>query len=134
MLIFAILSFRVVTYNILADCYADSDYSRGHLFSHCPEYALSWSYRKQLILDELLGRYCFGLFRLQTLSCFVDIDSSVIIGYHADIICLQEVDKKMYENDLKIFLECIEFKGTFDTKGEQMHEGLACCYNSSKFR
>lgn len=49
-------NFRVVTYNLLADLYADSDYSRTVLFPYCPSYALNIDYRKQLILKELIGR------------------------------------------------------------------------------
>jgi len=50
-----VFSFRVVTYNILADIYADSDFSRDYLFSHCPADILSIDYRKQLLLKELAG-------------------------------------------------------------------------------
>lgn len=48
-------SFRVVSYNILADLYADSDYTREVLFPYCPPYALSIDYRKQLFLKEIIG-------------------------------------------------------------------------------
>jgi len=51
----------VLSYNILADAYATSDAD-----SYCPTWALTWTYRRQNLLRE-------------------------IIGYHADIICLQEV-------------------------------------------
>jgi hypothetical protein len=44
-----------VSYNILADLYADSEVSRKQLYPYCPPYALSIDYRKQLILKELLG-------------------------------------------------------------------------------
>jgi len=54
-------TFTVLSYNILADTYATSD-----TYSYCPTWALSWAYRRQNLLRE-------------------------IIGYHADIICLQEV-------------------------------------------
>jgi CCR4-NOT transcription complex subunit 6 len=54
-------SFTVLSYNILADTYATND-----TYSYCPTWALSWAYRRQNLLRE-------------------------IIGYHADIICLQEV-------------------------------------------
>lgn len=53
--------FTVLSYNILADSYATND-----LYSYCPSWALSWPYRRQNLLRE-------------------------IIGYHADIVCLQEV-------------------------------------------
>jgi 2',5'-phosphodiesterase len=45
----------VVSYNILADLYADSEVSRKQLFPYCPPYALNIDYRKQLIMKELLG-------------------------------------------------------------------------------
>lgn len=92
---------RVVTYNILADLYADSDYSRTVLFGHCPTHALSLDYRRQLILKELSG-------------------------YNADIICLQEVDKKeftkVYEPYFKLMENC---SGVYSPKGDQVAEGVA---------
>ncbi|KAF9621112.1 hypothetical protein IFM89_016606 [Coptis chinensis] len=54
-------TFTVLSYNILAEVYATTE-----SYSYCPSWALSWSYRKQNLLRE-------------------------IVGYHADIICLQEV-------------------------------------------
>ena len=67
-------AFRILTYNILADLYADSDFSRTVLFAQCPDYALKISYRKLLLLKELSG-------------------------YQADIMCFQEVDEKVFEHD-----------------------------------
>jgi 2',5'-phosphodiesterase len=55
--------FRLMTYNLLADLYADSDFSRTQLHPQCPPYALAIDYRKQLLLKEILG-------------------------FHADIMCL----------------------------------------------
>lgn len=54
-------SFTVLSYNILADAYASSD-----MYIYCPTWALSWTYRRQNLLRE-------------------------IVKYHADIVCLQEV-------------------------------------------
>jgi CCR4-NOT transcription complex subunit 6 len=54
-------TFTVLSYNVLSDLYATSD-----LYSYCPPWALAWSYRRQNLLRE-------------------------IVGYHADILCLQEV-------------------------------------------
>lgn len=101
--------FRVVTYNILADLYADSEYSRSVLFAHCPSYALDIDYRRQLLLKE-------------------------ISGYNSDIICLQEVDRKefvrTYEHFFKLVAQC---SGIFNTKGGQVGEGLATFYRDEKF-
>lgn len=46
---------RIMSYNILADQYAGSDYAQKVLFSYCPGPALDPEYRKQLVLQELLG-------------------------------------------------------------------------------
>lgn len=48
-------SFRIMSYNILADTYADSDFSKDVLYPYCPQYALDMDYRKQLILKEIIG-------------------------------------------------------------------------------
>lgn len=59
---------RVVSYNILADVYAQTELSKNVLYPYCAPYALQLDYRQNLIKKELSG-------------------------YNADIICLQEVDK-----------------------------------------
>ncbi|KAL0316893.1 UNVERIFIED_CONTAM: Carbon catabolite repressor protein 42 [Sesamum radiatum] len=55
-------TFTVLSYNILSDTYATNE-----LYSYCPSWALSWTYRRQNLLRE-------------------------IVGYRADIVCLQEVE------------------------------------------
>ncbi|GER39934.1 glucose-repressible alcohol dehydrogenasetranscriptional effector [Striga asiatica] len=60
-------AFTVLSYNILSDKYATSE-----SYSYCPSWALSWTYRRQNLLRE-------------------------IIGYHADIVCLQEVQSDHFE-------------------------------------
>ncbi|KAJ4443448.1 hypothetical protein ANN_05117, partial [Periplaneta americana] len=102
-------TFRVVSYNILADLYADSDVARKELYPYCPAYALSIDYRKQLIMKELLG-------------------------YNADIICLQEVDSKVFQYDLNPILSSIGYDGIFSKKGGAVSEGLACIFRKSRFR
>ncbi|CAH1175936.1 unnamed protein product [Phaedon cochleariae] len=100
--------FRVVTYNILADLYCDSDYTRTVLHPYCPPYALDIDYRKQLIFKE-------------------------IIGYNADIICLQEVDRKLYQYDLQPVLSHLGYQSKFFTKGNEVAEGLALFFYSKRF-
>lgn len=46
---------RCVSYNILADCYADTETARNDLFPYCPSEALELDYRKQLYLKEIIG-------------------------------------------------------------------------------
>lgn len=99
--------FRVVSYNLLADYYADSDFSRKELFPYCPPFALAIDYRKKLFIRE-------------------------IIGYHADICCLQEVDSKVFELDLKLCLGNDGMDGIMQKKGGTA-EGVATFYNRDKF-
>ncbi|XP_023221224.1 2',5'-phosphodiesterase 12-like [Centruroides sculpturatus] len=101
-------SFRCVSYNLLADRYADSDFSRTVLFPYCPPYALDIDYRKQLFMKE-------------------------IAGYNADILCLQEVDNSIFTNDLVPILKEF-YQGNFSQKGENVTEGVAIFYHISKFR
>ncbi|XP_068620853.1 2',5'-phosphodiesterase 12 [Battus philenor] len=102
-------SFRCVSYNILADLYCDSDFTRNVLHPYCPPYALKIDYRKQLILKELQG-------------------------YNADIYCLQEVDSKIFHGNLLQCLEMEGLQGTFYKKGKSVSEGLACFYRKSRFK
>lgn len=99
--------FRVVSYNLLADYYADSDFSRTELFPYCPAYALAIDYRKQLFVRE-------------------------IRGYNADIICMQEVDGKIFDVDLTLLLGHDGLRGLYQKKGDTL-EGLATFYHADKF-
>uniref|UniRef100_A0A336MZW3 CSON003646 protein n=1 Tax=Culicoides sonorensis TaxID=179676 RepID=A0A336MZW3_CULSO len=99
--------FRVVSYNLLADLYADSETAKKELFPYCPEYALNIDYRKQLFIKEL-------------------------IGYNADLMCLCEVDDKIFDMDLTPVLGNRGFMGTFQMKGTT-REGLATFWNNQKF-
>lgn len=101
--------FRCISYNILANLYADSEYSRSVLFAHCPSYALDYDYRRQLLLKE-------------------------ISGYNGDIVCLQEVDKKEFPATFQPFFEHVEhMSGVFNTKGYQTAEGVATFFRDDKF-
>ncbi|XP_075992185.1 2',5'-phosphodiesterase 12 [Anticarsia gemmatalis] len=102
-------SFRCVTYNILADLYCDSDHTRTVLYPYCPPYALHIDYRKQLIVKELLG-------------------------YNSDVMCLQEVDRKIFKNCLKPILGAEGLDGAFYKKGKEVAEGLACFYRKDRFQ
>ena len=97
----------MVSYNILADLYADSDYSRTVLFAQCPPYALSIDYRVKLVLQELMG-------------------------YHADLVCLQEVDQKVFDLHLSPLLATVDLEGCFVKKGGQVSEGLAIFWRRSR--
>ncbi|KAH8281902.1 hypothetical protein KR054_003969 [Drosophila jambulina] len=100
---------RVVTYNLLADYYADSDYSRKTLFPYCPPKYLEIDYRKQLFIKEL-------------------------VGYKADLICLQEVDQKIFDIDFKEILcgPSLNYHGIMAPKGT-CAEGVAIFFRKSRF-
>ncbi|MCJ8744538.1 hypothetical protein PDJAM_G00119990 [Pangasius djambal] len=99
---------RVVTYNILADIYSQTELSKTVLYPYCAQYALELDYRQNLIKKELSG-------------------------YNADIICLQEVDKGVFSDSLAPALDAFGMDGVFKVK-EKQHEGLATFYRRSKFR
>ena len=62
---------RVVSYNILADIYADSDFSRNELFPYCPPYALAIDYRKPLLLKEITGTSLLKYFTFQLFTVWI---------------------------------------------------------------
>ncbi|KAK2861675.1 hypothetical protein Q5P01_001208 [Channa striata] len=99
---------RVVSYNILADVYAQTELSKTVLYPYCAPYALQLDYRQNLIKKELTG-------------------------YNADIICLQEVDKGVFTDSLTPALDAYGLDGIFRIK-EKQHEGLGTFYRRSKFR
>jgi len=99
---------RVMTYNLLADLYADSDFSRSELFPQCPPFALDIDYRTRLIINEL-------------------------INFHPDIICLQENDRKVFKHNLVPVLSQFGLKGEFSKKGGQVDEGVSLFYREDKF-
>ena len=61
-------------------------------------------------------------------------DHLVFAGYNGDILCLQEVDKKVYDGDLEPMLHTAGLEGVYTPKGGQVTEGLVCFYRSSKLR
>ncbi|XP_077181596.1 2',5'-phosphodiesterase 12 [Paroedura picta] len=98
---------RTVTYNILADVYAQTELSRTVLYPYCAPYSLELDYRQNLLKKELAG-------------------------YSADIICLQEVDRAVFADSLGPALEAFGFDGLIRLKGKQQ-EGLATFYRRDKF-
>ncbi|XP_053576831.1 2',5'-phosphodiesterase 12 [Bombina bombina] len=98
---------RTVSYNILADVYAQTEHSRTVLFPYCAPYALDIDYRQNLIKKELSG-------------------------YNADLVCLQEVDKAVFSDSLRPALDAFGLDGVFRMKDKQ-HEGLATFYRRSRY-
>jgi len=102
----------VVSYNILCDKYATTNQ-----YGYIPSQALSWHYRKTVILDE--------------------------IKYHnADVVCLQEVDRESFEDFFRRELAINDYKGVFYPKSRaktmtekeaKFVDGCAIFYKGKKF-
>jgi len=94
-----ILEWSLLSYNILADCYVRPKY-----FPYCPSEYLSWDYRKQLIMNE-------------------------IIMSKADIICLQECDEVAMFDFIEPQLQKLGFIGYYTPKASRS-EGVAIFFRS----
>ncbi|KAG6511285.1 carbon catabolite repressor protein 4 homolog 1-like [Zingiber officinale] len=86
-------TFSVLSYNILSDVYATSE-----VYNYCPTWALSWSYRRQNLLQE-------------------------IIGYHADILCLQEVQNDHFEEFFAPELDKHGYQALYKKKTSEIYSG-----------
>ncbi len=84
--------FRVVTYNTLAEPFSKTDFAKNVLYPYCDPTALHIHYRQALIGRELLG-------------------------YNADVVCLQEVGTRMYQRYLQCAMEDKGYQGVFTEKG-----------------
>lgn len=103
----------VMTYNILSDKYATQQQ-----YGYCPTWALQWEYRRDKLLEE-------------------------IQQYSPDIICLQEIEKGVYNRDFKAFLSELNYNGIYSQKGRAKHmyadqqehvDGCAVFYKNDIFK
>lgn len=86
-------NFTVLSYNILSDIYATND-----IYNYCPTWALSWPYRRQNLLRE-------------------------IVGYRADIVCLQEVQSDHFEEFFSPELDKHGYQALFKRKTAEVFTG-----------
>ncbi|XP_042048397.1 carbon catabolite repressor protein 4 homolog 1-like [Salvia splendens] len=86
-------TFTALSYNILSDAYATNE-----LYSYCPTWALSWTYRRQNLLRE-------------------------IVGYRADIVCLQEVQSNHFEEFFAPELDKYGYQALFKRKTAEVFSG-----------
>ncbi|GJJ68612.1 CCR4-NOT transcription complex subunit 6 [Entomortierella parvispora] len=106
-------TFTTFSYNILAESYATPQ-----MYGYTPSWALTWDYRKELILQEILA-------------------------YSADIVCLQEVEMGQFEDYFKEQMKHqADYEGVFypKTRAKTMPEkerrlvdGCAIFFKASKF-
>jgi len=101
--------FRVATYNVLAEIYATQQQ-----YPYCDFWALSWEYRFQNILREIL-------------------DAS------PDVLCLQEIQADHYENHVYATMSDAGYEGVYKQKTRQSMglagkvDGCALFWRRSKF-
>ncbi|EYU20684.1 hypothetical protein ABFS83_11G002500 [Erythranthe nasuta] len=86
-------TFTVLSYNILSDVYATNE-----TYSYCPPWALSWAYRRQNLLRE-------------------------IVGYRADIVCLQEIQSDHFEEFFGPELDKHGYQAIFKRKSGEIFTG-----------
>ncbi|CAJ1350734.1 unnamed protein product [Effrenium voratum] len=104
--------FKVMNWNVLADLYATES-----VYPYCEKWALSWTWRKHLIMKELKSMA-------------------------ADIITLQEVQKDAYDEWFRPQLAEAGYEGVFQQKkrdpifhrGKYTAEGCATFYKVTRFR
>ncbi|KAL9237780.1 hypothetical protein vseg_012287 [Gypsophila vaccaria] len=90
-------NFTVLSYNILAEAYATSD-----AYNYCPSWALSWPYRRQNLLRE-------------------------IVGYRADIVCLQEVQYDHFDDFFAPELDKHGYQALYKRKTSEVTHTLDGC-------
>jgi mRNA deadenylase 3'-5' endonuclease subunit Ccr4 len=99
---------RIVSFNILADCYAGTEKAVKHLFGYCDPAYLPLDYRLQLVGAEL-------------------------DAYDAEIVCLQEVDKKAFHAFLLPFMSARGYSGHLTLKDTAVNEGCATFTKQAEF-
>ncbi|CEP13716.1 hypothetical protein [Parasitella parasitica] len=106
--------FTVLCYNILCQKYATPQ-----AYGYTPSWALSWDYRRELLVSEILG-------------------------YNPDIFCLQEMEMGQYED---YFVDHFKKMGDYDSifhpktraktmseKERRLVDGCAIFYKTTRFR
>jgi CCR4-NOT transcription complex subunit 6 len=105
-------TFSVLCYNILCEKYATE-----RMYGYTPSWALSWDYRKELILTE-------------------------VMNYDADFLCLQEVDTARYEDFFVKHLQGQDYEGVYYPKSRyktmsdadrRQVDGCAIFYKANKY-
>ncbi|KAI9890854.1 MAG: Glucose-repressible alcohol dehydrogenase transcriptional effector [Vezdaea aestivalis] len=102
----------VLNYNILCDKYATKSQ-----YGYTPSQALSWDYRKELILNEIQEQ-------------------------NADVVCLQEIDNQSFNDYFRPKLAYADYKGVFHPKSRartmgdneaKLVDGCATFYKNAKY-
>ncbi|NXW06726.1 ANGE2 protein, partial [Fregetta grallaria] len=97
--------FTVMSYNILSQNLLEGN---SHLYKHCRQRLLIWTYRFPNILQE-------------------------IKQLDADVLCLQEVQEDHYRTEIKPSLESLGYHCEYKMRTGRKPDGCAICFKTSKF-
>ncbi|NXG20359.1 ANGE2 protein, partial [Grallaria varia] len=101
----ATFDFTVMSYNILSQNLLEDN---SHLYKHCRQRLLFWTYRFPNILQE-------------------------IKQLDADVLCLQEVQEDHYRTEMKSHLESLGYHCEYKMRTGRKPDGCAICFKTSKF-
>ncbi|NWH33234.1 ANGE2 protein, partial [Chloropsis hardwickii] len=101
----ATFDFTVMSYNILSQSLLEDN---SHLYKHCRQQLLFWTYRFPNILQEIK-----------------ELD--------ADVLCLQEVQEDHYRTEIKSSLESLGYHCEYKMRTGRKPDGCAICFKTSKF-
>ncbi|NXN79790.1 ANGE2 protein, partial [Bombycilla garrulus] len=97
---FTVMSYNILSQNLLED--------NSHLYKHCRQRLLFWTYRFPNILQEIK-----------------ELD--------ADVLCLQEVQEDHYRTEIKSSLESLGYHCEYKMRTGRKPDGCAICFKTSKF-
>lgn len=99
---------RIMSYNVLADQYTSKAGPKPDRMAYCSSEILHRGRRMPLLMHEILS-------------------------YKADIICLQEVDCKLFQSFYHPILESQGYRGFFTSKITETKEGCALFWSNEAF-
>ncbi|NXK16127.1 ANGE2 protein, partial [Arenaria interpres] len=97
---FTVMSYNILSQNLLED--------NSHLYRHCRQRLLIWTYRFPNILQEIK-----------------ELD--------ADVLCLQEVQEDHYRTEIKSSLESLGYHCEYKMRTGRKPDGCAICFKTSRF-
>jgi 2',5'-phosphodiesterase len=101
-------AFRVITYNILYDDFCTSKSSKTKIYPFATDDVLDLENRKVRIAQELLA-------------------------YHADLLCLQECGRDVFQSYLLPVMKAAGYDGVYMNKNGTVKEGCGFLFRSSRY-
>ncbi|KPA82271.1 hypothetical protein ABB37_03379 [Leptomonas pyrrhocoris] len=101
-------AFRVVTYNVLYDDFCTSSSSKAKIYPFATDDILDLENRKVRIAQELLA-------------------------YHADLVCLQECGRDVFQSFLLPVMRAAGYDGVYMNKCGTVKEGCAFLFRQSRY-